>query len=81
MLALRSSFGWLVVGVSSAINGSYVVVLLGIAAVALTGIAGTFGLLVVVVPALALFGFNAWVSIAALRARWRRPTLLQGLPR
>jgi hypothetical protein len=79
-IALREKVGWFAVGLVAAINLSYLLVVLAILAVTFLGIAGTFGLLVVLLPALVLFGFNTWQTASALRAKWRLTPPSSGQP-
>ena len=79
-LALRERVGWFAVGLVAAINLSYLLVVLAILAVAFLGIAGTFGLVFVLLPALVLFGLNTWQATSALMAKWRLTPPSSGQP-
>ena len=78
--ALRENVSWFKVGLVAAINLSCVVVVLALLAVAFLGIAGTFGLVLALFPALILFSFNTWRTASAFRAKWRLTPPSSGQP-
>lgn len=78
--ALRKKVGWFGVGLVAAINLSGVLVVLALLAVAFLGIAGTFGLVFVLFPALVLFVFNTWHTASVFGAKWQLTSPASGRP-